>query len=187
MQKPNDFDSAQAAGEYEALPVGVYKCKIMKAEAMTSSNGKEFLKISYDINDGDYKEFFKRKYQNDVRTPDLKKWSGVWTLFTLDYNGNTNRYFKGLITSVEASNKSFKFNFDKPELLKDKLVGIVMREEEFEGQTGDVLTSVKAFRACPYENTDEQSIPKKKELKKDNNSLAGMVIDTNNGGDDLPF
>ena len=62
-----------------------------------------------------------------------------------------------------------------------------MREEEFEGQTGDVLTSVKAFRACPYENTDEQSIPKKKELKKENNSLAGMVISDDTGGDDLPF
>lgn len=184
MQKPNDFDTAQAAGEYEALPVGVYKCKIVKAEAMTSSNGKEFLKISYDINDGEYKDFYKRKFQNDVRDINDKKWSGVWALFLLDYNGNTNRYFKGLVTSVEASNEGFKFDFEKPELLKDKLVGIVMREEEFEGMSGDVLTSVKAFRACAYNSTEEQSIPRKKELKKESNSLAEMALDT---GDDLPF
>ena len=184
MQKPSDFETAQAAGNYEVLPVGTYKCKIMKAEALTSSNGKEFLKISYDINDGEHKEYFKKKYQNDTRMD--KKWSGVWTLFTLDYNGNTNRYFKGLITSVEASNKNFKFDFDKPELLKDKLVGIVMREEEFEGQTGEILTAVKAFRACSYDSTEEQTLPKKKEIKKNQvDSLAGMRIDE--GGDDLPF
>ena len=185
MQKPSDFDSAQAAGNIEVLPVGAYKCKIMKAEPMTSSNGKEFIKISYDINDGDYKDFYKRKYQNDSRDIKDKKWSGVWTVFVLDYNGNTNRYFKGLITCAESSNKGFKFDFDKPEALKDKLIGVVMREEEFESQTGEILTAVKAFRACPYEATDEQQIPKKKEIKKENNSLAGMVID--NGGDDLPF
>ena len=114
MQKPNDFDQAQAAGNIEVLPVGAYKCKIMKAEPMTSSNGKEYIKISYDINDGDYKDFYKRKYQNDSRDIKDKKWSGVWTVFVLDYNGNTNRYFKGLITCAESSNKGFKFDFAVP-------------------------------------------------------------------------
>lgn len=187
MQKPSDFDSAQAAGNIEVLPIGVYPCVIKKVEELTSSNGKEFLKISFDISEGEYKDFYKKKYQNDTRPMEQKKWAGIWNVFILDYNGNTSRYFKGLITNAELSNTGFKFDFSKPELLKDKKIGIVFREEEFEGMTGEILTSIKAFRACPYDKIEEQNIPKKKELKREGGSLADFATTIENSGDDLPF
>ena len=187
MQKPSDFETAQVAGNIELLPVGVYKCKIMKAEPMTSSNGKEFLKIAFDIDEGEYKDFYKKKYQNDTRTMEEKKWSGIWNVFVLDYNGNTSKYFKGLVTCVETSNPDFKFDFNKPELLKDKKIGIVFREEEFEGMTGEIFTSVKAFRACPYDKTEEQQIPRKKEFKREDGSLDAFATTATNDDLDLPF
>ena len=34
------------------------------------------------------------------------------TVFAEDYEGNTNRYFKTLITCAEESNSGYKFDFD---------------------------------------------------------------------------
>ena len=143
MEKPAGYDEAQSFGEFETLPAGGYKCLIKKVVCEKSQNGKEFLKIGFDIAEGQYKDFYQRKFENDTRED--KKWSGIWVLFTEGYNpGTTNPKFKGLITSVEASNPNFKFNFDEQTLVNKK-VGIVFREEDFEGFDGQVHTSVKPF------------------------------------------
>ncbi|MBO5005416.1 MAG: hypothetical protein J6D03_09340, partial [Clostridia bacterium] len=116
MEKPAGYDEAQSFGEFETLPAGGYKCLIKKVVCEKSQNGKEFLKIGFDIAEGQYKDFYQRKFENDTRED--KKWSGIWVLFTEGYNpGTTNPKFKGLITSVEASNPNFKFNFDEQTLV----------------------------------------------------------------------
>ena len=184
MKKPNDFENAQIIGDYEVLEVGAYKCKILKAEECTASNEKEFLKISFDISEGDKKDFYKNKYTKDLR-PD-KKWSGVMPVFVLDYDGNANRYFKTLITCAEASNEGFKFDWENVNCLKDKKIGIVFREEEFLDLFGQVKTAVKPFRACVYDKTEEQKIPNKKQLvQKQENDMFNMDSITSNN--DLPF
>ena len=144
MEKPQGFDEAQAFGEFETLPAGGYKCMIKKVVCEKTQAGKEFLKLAIDILEGEFKDFFQKKFDNDTRED--RKWSGVWTVFTEGYNpGTTNPKFKGLITSVEASNSGFKFNFDEQTLVNKK-VGIVFREEEFEGYDGQVHTSTKPDR-----------------------------------------
>lgn len=185
MEKPADFENVQAAGDYETLEVGAYKCIIKKVEELKANNDKTFLKISFDIAEGKYKEFYKRKYQSDTRDP--KVWSGIWNVFVLDYNENTSKYFKGLVTCLEASNKGFKFDFEKPELAKDMKIGIVFRDEEFESFDGQILTSAKPFRACVYEKTEEAKIPNKKELKNKDNIIDKEFDSVTSDDDELPF
>lgn len=186
MEKPAGYDEAQSFGEFETLPAGGYKCLIKKVVCEKSQNGKEFLKIGFDIAEGQYKDFYQRKFENDTRED--KKWSGIWVLFTEGYNpGTTNPKFKGLITSVEASNPNFKFNFDEQTLVNKK-VGIVFREEDFEGFDGQVHTSVKPFFAVSYDKAEEAKIPNKKELSDDVlDKIYEAQAEASADNDDLPF
>lgn len=186
MEKPAGYDEAQSFGEFETLPAGGYKCLIKKVVCEKSQNGKKYLKIGFDIAEGQYKDFYQRKFENDTRED--KKCSGIWVLFTEGYNpGTTNPKFKGLITSVEASNPNFKFNFDEQTLVNKK-VGIVFREEDFEGFDGQVHTSVKPFFAVSYDKAEEAKIPNKKELSDDVlDKIYEAQAEASADNDDLPF
>ena len=185
MEKPQGYDEAQAFGEFETLPAGGYKCLIKKVVCEKSQNGKEYLKLAIDIAEGEYKDFYKKKFDNDMRED--KKWSGIWVLFTEDYNpGTTNPKFKGLITSVEASNPNFKFDFKDEQGLVNKKVGIVFREEEFEGFVGQVHTSVKPFFAVSYDKAEDTKIPNPKKLAPKGEAFDSFVT-TASDNDDLPF
>lgn len=185
MKKPEGYDEAQAFGEFETLPAGGYKCIIKSVVCQETTNGKEYLKIGFDIAEGKYKDFYQKKFTNDTRPE--PKWSGIWTVFTEGYNpGTTNPKFKGLITSIEASNNGFKFSFNEQELVNKK-VGIVFREEEFIGQQDkQIHTAVKPFFAVAYDKAEEAKIPNKKEISDseyDRTFDTGIVSDN----DDLPF
>lgn len=186
MEKPAGYDEAQAFGEFEILPAGGYKCLIKKVVCEKTTNGKEFLKIGFDIAEGEYKDFYQKKFANDTR--ENPKWSGVWTVFTEGYNpGTTNPKFKGLITSTEASNSGFKFDFAKEQELTNKKVGIVFREEEFEGFDGEIKTATKPFYAVSYDKAEESKIPNKKELAKKGEAFEDFINSVSNENDDMPF
>lgn len=51
-----DLTNVQAAGEYTKLQPGGYICQITKVEDFSE---KEYLKIEYDIADGEFKKYFK--------------------------------------------------------------------------------------------------------------------------------
>lgn len=186
MEKPQGYDEAQAFGEFETLPAGGHKCIIKQAKCEKTQAGKEYLKLAIDILEGEFKDFFQRKFDNDTRDIGERKWSGVWTVFTEGYKpGTTNPKFKGLITSVEASNANFKFDFDEQKLVGKK-VGLVFREEEFEGQDGQVHTSVKPFFAVSYDKAEEAKIPNPKKLAEKGEAFDDFATTETSDGD-LPF
>ena len=111
----------------------------------------------------------------------------VWVLFIEGYNpGTTNPKFKGLITSVEASNPNFNFDFNE-QTLENKKVGIVFREEDFEGQDGQVHTSTKPFFAVAYDKAEEASVPNRKGLSNQTNNNVDSQFAASADNDDLPF
>lgn len=185
MKKPEGYEEARAYGDFETLPAGGYKCLIKKVVCETTKNGKEYLKIGFDIAEGKYKDFYKNKFANDTRPE--PKWSGIWTVFTEGYNpGTTNPKFKGLITAVENSNEGFKFDFNEQNLVNKK-VGIVFREEEFEGTDGQVHTAVKPFFAVSYDKAEESKIPNIKKLPEKGEAFEDILNSVNEDTEDLPF
>lgn len=184
MKRTENFEKTQAYGDFEVLPAGGYKCVIKKAECYEASNGKEYLKILFDIAEGEYEGFYKSKYTNDTRED--KKWSGVATVFTEGYDGGTNPKFKGLITSVEKSNTKYKWDW-KEETLKDKKVGIVLREEEFEGQDGMVHVATKFSHFVSYDKAEEVKVPSMKRLSEKGNAFDSIQTTSGDTGEDLPF
>ena len=75
IRKPKDWDNVKAFGQSQKLPKGAYICKIMGAEVIWNGDG---IKVSYDIAEGDYKDFFKRDWDNN--TNEDRKWRGVLKL-----------------------------------------------------------------------------------------------------------
>lgn len=185
MKKFDLFDKVEASQQREQLPVGGYKVKILKAEEMEYSWGTVVV-ISFDIADGEYKDFFKRDYNSNTKND--KKWRGTYRLNLP--NGKSEkadefnaRQFKTFAQAVEKSNSGYKWTWDEA-TLKDKFVGLVFGEEEysFDGRTGMMI---KARYAAPVEGIANAKVPAPK-------MLNGGTTPTNGGtnqeeDDDLPF
>jgi len=185
MKKTGNFENTQAYGDFETLPAGGYKCVIKEVKCNEASNGKEFLKVSFDIAEGEYADFYKRKYLNDSRQD--KKWSGVAAIFTEGYEPNsTNPKFKGMVTALEESNSGYKFDWNE-ENMKGKKIGIVMREEEFEGYDGSIHTATKFSRFVSYDKAEDAKIPAIKKLPEKGDAFDSFTTVSGDTGDDLPF
>ena len=122
-----DLNDVQEATEFQALPVGGYICGIVRVEDLPD---KEYLRIEYDIADGKYKNYYRDQIQ---RNPDWH-WGGV---LIRSYKEKALPFFKAFVTSVEKSNAGYKFSDDEKTLVR-KFVGLVLAEEEYTKNNGDV-------------------------------------------------
>ena len=178
--KAINLNDVQEAQDFPSLPVGGYICGIVRAEDVPE---KEYLRIEYDIADGKFKNFYRDQIQ---RNPDWH-WGGT---LIRSYKEKALPFFKAFVTSVERSNAGYKFNCDEKTLVR-KLVGLVLAEEEYTKNNGDVgkrlyvasVHSVDAIKAGEFK------VP---ELKKLPGSAAHVSSSTGDfqslpDDDDLPF
>lgn len=146
LNKPADYEAAQAYGEFTPIALGGHIMRIMGVEVVKSSTNKDMLKISLDTaSDDSQPAYFAEKYRADTRAD--KKWGCVMYQLVYDEQGATNRGFKTFVTSVEESNPGFKVAWGAAfeSCLKDKRVGAIFREEEYEKNDGTVGKSTKPF------------------------------------------
>lgn len=195
MKKIEGYDEAQAiTGEYETLEAGGYICKIISAKEETSQNGNRMLVIAFDIAEGEHKGIYQRRFEelkkvnNDPATVVKYPNNGIYRVM-LD-GEKAAGYLKGLITSIEASNTNFKWNWDEKEL-KNKLFGGIFGEEEYEKMNGKIGTSVKLrwIRSVQAIEDGKYKIPDKKCLNKQSDKKSDNIFNTNaeDDDDDLPF
>ena len=135
MKKIDNWDNIEAKGmdDFKALPIGAYECKIVNAvENHNEQSGKTTLKVMVDIASGEYKDYFKKRY--DSNTAIDRKWDNNATKY-LAFEGENTSFFKGFITTVENSNVGYKWNWDETTLRDKKIVG-VFQYEQYEKQDG---------------------------------------------------
>ena len=142
MEIIKDFDKVEAKGmdDFKGLPIGAYECVIKDAKINHNEiTGKNTLKISVDIASGEYKDYFKKRY--DSNTAIDRKWDNNATKF-LAFEGENTSFFKGFITIVENSNVGYKWNWEESTLRDKKLVG-VFQYEQYEKQDGTKALKVR--------------------------------------------
>ena len=135
MKKIENWDNIDVKGmdDFKALPIGAYECKIINAvENHNEESGKTTLKVMVDIASGEYKDYFKKRY--DSNTAIDRKWDNNATKY-LAFEGENTSFFKGFITTVENSNVGYKWNWDETTLRDKKIVG-VFQYEQYEKQDG---------------------------------------------------
>lgn len=152
MKKLN-LDDVQEFKPFAKVEAGGYVCGILAVEDFPE---KEYLKITYDIIEGD----LKGHYSN------LKKEKG-WALpaFIASYKDTALSFFKGTITSFEKSNKGFTWKDNEQDLVKKK-VGLVLFEEEYVKQDGTVGVRMKVDKAHSIEaiKSGDFEVPERKRL-----------------------
>ena len=142
MKKIENWDNIEAKGmdDFKALPIGAYECKIVNAvENYNEQSGKTTLKVMVDIASGEYKDYFKKRY--DSNTAIDRKWDNNATKF-LAFEGENTSFFKGFITIVENSNVGYKWNWEESTLRDKKIVG-VFQYEQYEKQDGTKALKVR--------------------------------------------
>ena len=135
MKNIDNWDNIEAKGmdDFKALPIGAYECKIINAvENHNEQSGKTTLKVMVDIASGEYKDYFKKRYDSNIAID--RKWDNNATKY-LAFEGENTSYFKGFITTVENSNVGYKWNWDETTLRDKKVVG-VFQYEQYEKQDG---------------------------------------------------
>lgn len=134
MKKLN-LDNVAEFKEYVNPKAGGYICGIAKAEDVPE---KEYLKVYYDIMEGEFKSHYTKLIKEGV----MKE----YPFFFASYKDSALGFFKGTITSVEKSNKGYAWDNDEKKL-KGKKVGLVLFEQEYISKDGKVKTSLKVSKA----------------------------------------
>lgn len=141
MKKLDGYDEAQAlTGEFETLEAGGYICKIIDAKEAKSSTNKDMLVIAFDIIEGEHKDYFKRRFDADTRVD--KKWPTNGIYRQMLEGEKSAGFLKGLMTSLEASNPKFKWDWDETKL-KGLQFGGIFGREQYEGTDGNLKFATK--------------------------------------------
>ena len=148
FRKPKDYDDVRV-GEPRILPAGGYICKILNAEETESRGGKPMLKVSFDIDEGEYKGYFRdlfKGWKESSDDPATVKWPFTGTKWVMFYNseGKTNRDFKSFCTALEDSGTKVWINdtFDVNGL-RGATLGVIFRREEHE------YNNARSWRTVP--------------------------------------
>ena len=183
MKKIAGYDEAEPlTGEFEVLEAGGYICKIINAKVEKSKTNKEMLVIAFDIAEGDHKDYFKKRFDNNTSLD--KKWSTNGIYRQMLEGEKAVGYLKGLMTSLEASNSNFKWEWDESKLKGLSFGGIFGREqyEAFDG-TLKFTTKLQFIRSVEKIKNRDFKIPDDKLLNKKQDE--GEYITVND--DELPF
>lgn len=192
---PNDYNQAASfTGEGGAkLPAGGYICEIKGArvESVGQNAAKKFV-LAVDICEGEHKGFFDKAWKAAKAQDAGAKWRGTYEVFLLKQTGETNPFFKGMITCIDKSNAPFETvvggQIDEARL-KGKKIGLLFREEEYL-KDGQIRTATKAFAARTVEDIRKGvETPQKKTLQGGQQQRAQNPAQgfTQVDDDELPF
>lgn len=157
--KQFDLDSVVEANEFPRVKPGGYICQIT---AVNDVPNQEYLKIEYDIAEGDLKDYYFNLY----------KTKGFWGgSFIRSYKDTAKPFFKAFITAVERSNKGYQWDFDESKL-KKKFIGLILGEEEYQGNDGVTKKRIYVAQVHSVEKIRKGDF-KIPELKKEKLQTAG--------------
>lgn len=156
--KQVNLENVQEFSDSTRLPAGAYICVIRNVKDVAE---KEYLKVTYDIAEGEYKGYYDSFRENH---PDWE-WIGS---YTKSYKEKALPMFKRFCSAVSKSNSQYVFdagavNSDETTLIGKK-VGLVLREEEYYKNNGDVGTRLYVEREFPIAEIAKQKVPPLKEI-----------------------
>lgn len=184
MKKIENFEQVKASGEFDQLKPGGYIGVLYKAE---DESDKEYLKVSFDIAEGEFADYYKNLHSQ------FNFWGGV---FFRSYKEKALSMFKGFIKSVEESNPGYVWNWDES-TLKGKKVGLILQEEEFVqtggAHAGELRTHLIVQKVVNVETikSGKYKVPELKKLDKYTGptvkAQTNDVKPMNISNDSLPF
>ena len=177
--KSYDRNQYQATedGEFKTLPAGGYLAKITSA---TDDTAKEYLKLEFEITDGEHAGFCSETYQR----------AKFWPLRSVrSYKETARTFFNGFIAAVENSNPGFTWGWDEKALV-GKAVGVVVGERDYLSTSGDLKSGIEVAQIRSVQTIREGKfkVPEKKQLSaEDKAKLMGSAHAGDLAGSDEPL
>ena len=147
------------SGDFKRPGAGAYICKITAVEDLPK---KEYLKVTYDIAEGEFAGYYVEGRKNN---PDWE-WFGV---YTKSYKETALGMFKRFCSAVSSSNGKYVFdggsvNSDENTLVGKK-IGLNFGEEEYYGNDGELKTRLRVVSEFPIDKINDQKVPALKKIK----------------------
>lgn len=178
MNKPQNYDSTSAAGDYEKIKLGGHKMVIKQVSEKESQGGLDMLVILFDFAEGDEQAgYFMKQFENDIR-PDKKYPNAGTNYMIIDENVDYGvRNLKTFITCVEKSNPGFtvKWGDNFGQQFKSKLIGGVFGVEK-DWYDNREINRHKLARFRSIEGINDADIPKERTTKAYDDHLKGEAI-----------
>ena len=175
--KTIDLTNVQEAGDYSRPTAGAYICTITAVE---DNADKEYLKISYDIAEGEYKGYYTKM------RADHPEWENAGTYYC-SYKPTALGMFKRFCSAVSKSNGKYVFdgatNTDEQSLIGKK-VGLIFQDEEYYGNDGSRKTRLIINKEFPISDIATQKVPAAKTLKEDEGAALANNLPANSEGKD---
>lgn len=199
MKQLKGYANAQVYSEQERLPIGGYILKILdvKYEDNSSKGYNDKIILSFDITEGEYKDFFKNNYKS--QTGEDKKWKGVYRITVPADDGSKDdewkqNRFKTIIATFEESNSGFHFDWDEQKL-KGKLIGGIFNNKEYDyNNRHGFFTQCKILTTVEKIKSGKFAVPEDDLLNKGGNNTQqqrpnadGFVNIPDGIDEDLPF
>lgn len=182
MKRIENYETVQASsGEFARPNANGYICRIIDVQDVPiGADGKgDYLKISYDIADGEFKGYYKEQFD---------KFGGNWfASFIRSYKEKALGMFKHFTNCIEQTNTGYVWDWNEKGLV-GKFVGLVLGEEEYIGNDGGIKTRlyVKDIKTVEQIKSGDFKIPEIKKVKAEMSiDDTGFIPMPNN--DDLPF
>lgn len=186
----SDYETTQAYTEIPQLPKGAYGLKVLNACIERYTSG-EVIKISCDIAEGEYMDFFMKDYR--AQTGEDKKWHCNYLINIPKDDGSekdgwTKRAFKTVINAFEDSNNGYHWNWDE-QSLKGKVIGGLFNIREYKNNKGEVrrATNLKKLISAIALYDGKYKMPDDDLLKAEATAPAFAPVPQVSGDSDLPW
>ncbi len=187
LKKPADWNTAEAqiGGGSNRLPLANYICYIVAAEPYTSKKGNEMLRIAWDVAEGQYKDFYTKKFEADKKNNSNAKWKAAGIHYISLGAEHTGR-LKGFAKCLEDSNPGYTWDFDDTKLGGLKFAG--QMSGEYKEYNGRRYLDVKLANIYPVGSFDEMPDAIMREGKQDSGANDNPFAQGSNVSDsDIPF
>lgn len=183
MKKIENWENVKASdGGFERPCAGGYICRIINVEDVpidTNTNKGNYLKIEYDIAEGDFKDYYMEQNRH---------WGGDWIAsFIRSYKEKAQGMFKHFTNCVEESNSGYSWDWNEKELI-GKYIGLILGEEDYENRNGEIKTklTVKDVKTVEDIKNGNFKIPQPKKIEK-SQSTSPSDFKPVDFDDKLPF
>lgn len=170
MKPIANYENVQAStGEFSRPTAGGYVCMIMSATdvPMDTNTGKgNYLKIEYDILEGEFKGYYSEQYDK------FQNWNAN---FVRSYKEKALGMFKHFTNCIEESNPGYTWAWNEA-TLKGKMIGLVLGEEEYINNSGEVKKRlyVKDVKTVEQIRSGDFKVPELKTIQNNPNATGSI-------------
>ena len=191
MIKPEGYDEAKIGGSFNRITAGTHTVRILKVEDVKSSNDRAMIVLSLDVCQGEFKDYYKNKYNYVEENYGGAKWGCILKQV---YDGNSASYFKGMITAIEKSNQGYNYKnsgYDETTLKGKIACGVFDYGDPWKNDDGEMVRTIKILLLRSLDMLGKITPKAKQEIKPPfANKSYGEAPPTgfeDDNSDELPF